>query len=378
MSQAYKFLSTSDVLSSRHPYAQPAFTGCQAGNANVDPLEVSVAFGRASVPKLADVIALGAQITAQPESIDATEVEGVMKSTEAALRVLYEELARQEARAAAVKHDVAGSLSTLLERPETVIKEFAAKCLERLATLVQGRRLFSRGGYAIVRGLVGLLQDEADSVNLSAMSALRMLSESRDGCDLLLAADSIPGLVSCLSEMKRAPILLGEALFSLGNLTKMVEAIQQAMEAGAVDRLVALLAEGEETSGVQMRALVLKCVWNIANLDEGKEATIKANGVAQIAPCLSSADEDIRRLAVGALLALLVDQAGKTAAIDMEMRLVEPLVTLLDDESEETRVNVVAVIRSICDHPAGRAQFSRHEVAVSQQWMDLFPSVMPS
>jgi hypothetical protein len=75
----------SDVLSSRHPYAQPAFTGCQAGNANVDPLEVSVAFGRASVPKLADVIALGAQITAQPESIDATEVEGVMKSTEAAL-----------------------------------------------------------------------------------------------------------------------------------------------------------------------------------------------------------------------------------------------------------------------------------------------------
>ena len=178
-------------------------------------------------------------------------------------------------------------------------------------------RLFSRGGYAIVRGLVGLLQDEADSVNLSAMSALRMLSESRDGCDLLLAADSIPGLVSCLSEMKRAPILLGEALFSLGNLTKMVEAIQQAMEAGAVDRLVALLAEGEETSGVQMRALVLKCVWNIANLDEGKEATIKANGVAQIAPCLSSADEDIRRLAVGALLALLVDQAGKTAAIDV-------------------------------------------------------------
>ena len=60
----------------------------------------------------------------------------------------------------------------------------------------------------------------------------------------------------------------------------------------------------------------------------------------------------------------------------MEMELVEPLVTLLDDESEETRVNVVAVIRSICDHPAGRALSSRHEVAVSQQWMDLFPSVV--
>ena len=60
----------------------------------------------------------------------------------------------------------------------------------------------------------------------------------------------------------------------------------------------------------------------------------------------------------------------------MEMEMVEPLVTLLDDESEETRVNVVAVIRSICDHPAGRALFSRHEVAVSQQWMDLFPSVV--
>eukprot|EP01048_Picozoa_sp_COSAG05_P010094 COSAG05_NODE_870_length_6849_cov_43.750519_6_plen_57_part_00 len=54
-------------------------------------------------------------------------------------RVLYEELARQEARAAAVKLNLAASLCTLLERPETVIKDHAAKCLERLATLVQGR-----------------------------------------------------------------------------------------------------------------------------------------------------------------------------------------------------------------------------------------------
>jgi len=196
-----------------------------------------------------------------------------------------------------------------------------------------------------VRGLVGLLQDEADSVNLSAMSALRMLSESRDGCDLLLDAEAIVGFVGCLSEMKRQPILLGEALFSLGNLTKLAESIKQAMAAGAVDRLMALLAEGEEVSGVQMQALVLKCVWNIANLDEGKVAIIEASGtwprprpaacrlraspapahpgllhcacagVPQIAPCLRSADEDIRRLAVGALLALLVEQAGKEAAL---------------------------------------------------------------
>lgn len=40
-------------------------------------------------------------------------------------------------------------------------------------------------------------------------------------------------------------------------------------------------------------------------------------GVAQVAPCLTSADEDIRRLAVGAMLALLVDQAGKEAAVEV-------------------------------------------------------------
>ena len=44
-------------------------------------------------------------------------------------------------------------------------------------------------------------------------------------------------------------------------------------------------------------------------------------GVAQIAPCLTSADEDIRRLAVGALLALLVDQAGKEAAVEVRAAL---------------------------------------------------------
>jgi len=258
---------------------------------------------------------------------------------------------------------------------DLILRQWSALVTGPCSPLRLCRRLFARGGYAIVRGLVGLLQDDSDVAQLSAMSALRMLSESRDGCDMLLAAESIPGLVGCLSEMKRPSTLLGEALFSLGNLTKLVEATKQAMSAGAVDRLMALLGEGEAVSGVQMRALVLKCVWNIANLDEGKTATIEAKGIAQIAPCLSSADQDIRRLAVGSLLALLVDLAGKEAAIEMEMELVEPLVALLDDESEETRVNVVSVIRSICDHPTGRALFSRHEVAVSQQWMDLFPSV---
>eukprot|EP01043_Picozoa_sp_COSAG02_P081503 COSAG02_NODE_19945_length_856_cov_1.706737_2_plen_144_part_00 len=113
--------------------------GCNAGNAATDPLEVAVAFGRANIPKLSSVLALGAQITAQPDSIEATEVEGVVKSTEAALRVLLEELARQEARTVAVAQNVPASLCTLLERPETAVKEFAAKCLERLASIVQGR-----------------------------------------------------------------------------------------------------------------------------------------------------------------------------------------------------------------------------------------------
>ena len=98
-----------------------------------------MAFGRANIPKLAKVIALGAQITAQPDSIEATEVDGVVQSTEAALRVLLEELARQEARTVAVAQNVPASLCTLLERPETAVKEFAAKSLERQASIVQGR-----------------------------------------------------------------------------------------------------------------------------------------------------------------------------------------------------------------------------------------------
>lgn len=44
---------------------------------------------------------------------------------------------------------------------------------------------------------------------------------------------------------------------------------------------------------------------------------LRLTGVAQIAPCLTSIDEDIRRLAVGALLALLVEQAGKEAAVEV-------------------------------------------------------------
>lgn len=82
---------------------------------------------------------IGAEVTKAPDTIEATEVDGVVAATEKGLRTLFEELARQEARAAAISCNVPNSLCILLDRPEVPIKEYAAKCLERLATLVQGR-----------------------------------------------------------------------------------------------------------------------------------------------------------------------------------------------------------------------------------------------
>ena len=65
---------------------------------------------------------------------DAEEAE-----RQARARAREEELARQEARTVAVAQNLPASLCTLLERPETAVKDYAAKCLERLATIVQGR-----------------------------------------------------------------------------------------------------------------------------------------------------------------------------------------------------------------------------------------------
>ena len=52
MALSHKLLATSDVMSARHPYAQPSFTGCNTGNSAIDPLEVAAGFGRISIPKV--------------------------------------------------------------------------------------------------------------------------------------------------------------------------------------------------------------------------------------------------------------------------------------------------------------------------------------
>ena len=50
------------------------------------------------MPKLAAVLALGAEATTNPETLEPSEVARVIDATDAALRALYEELARQESR----------------------------------------------------------------------------------------------------------------------------------------------------------------------------------------------------------------------------------------------------------------------------------------
>ena len=132
-----------------------------------------------------------------------------------------------------------------------------------------------------MRGLVTLLRDKEERVCISAMAALRMLSESRDGCEILLGAESVQILVGCLTDMRRSQPLTGDILFSVGNLLRLEPAIAICVQAGLVGFLLTSV-QNSESPGYQTQALILKCIQHLAGSDAGKLALINANGMSLI------------------------------------------------------------------------------------------------
>jgi hypothetical protein len=360
---------SSEWLRALHPY----FPEAHAANfaATADPYQVERAFGNRAIPKLAELL----RFADLPDG-----------SRAAALRVMValtgDQCRKQEAIAEGAISSCTGICQRGVEDAASApaeVKEHAILVLASLACAPQSQPQFAQ--FRTLGSLTGALQSEERSVREAAALALLNFSTSRQGTDMIVAC-SQPDADNCCETIRVMVNALIEpsALVSLylisalGNICRYAEGTDLALAAGIVAKAVDMMKNagpsgGEVPVGSPLAGLPagtrlqsLNTVWNVGNHLRGKEELIEYGVVPAITGTLADTSRDVRRCAVGALMALSVDENGKCEIMEHSLG---QLTRLLLDEYDSVRNNARITIVHASENRRARFQFVRECV---QTW----------
>ena len=339
---------SSEQLSSLHPYFPEAHAAFFAGN--VDPYQVERAFGNRAVPKLAKLL-------------EFSELPHESRCT--ALRVMVALTGEQNKKQEAIREGAVASCTDICARgvedatsSPTDVREQATLVLASLASAPQSQPRFDKS--STIAALTGTLQAKESKVREAAALALLNYSTSRAGADMIVACSQMEN-VQTIKFMVQA-LIEPSALVSLylvsalGNICRYAEGTELALNAGIVAKLVEML-DAAPTSDMEIplgspipgtpagtRLQTLNTMWNTGNHLRGKEDLIEQNAVSVITAALDDCSADVRRCASGALMALSVDEGGKSAIMEQSLEQLPPL--LLDEDNAVRKNARIAIVHS--------------------------------
>ena len=246
---------------------------------------------------------------------------------------------------------VVGVLTGLLTSEDAEVRKQAALAIASLTLVYPGRNAAADG--PTVATLSGPLRNDADeAVRAACASALESLTSSRDGCSVVFATAGIVSKLTAALDDEYMPVV-SAAIAALANMLRLDLGVDEALEAGVVDKLAKLIVTAEEvTRDAAMLETILQALWNLANTPAGKAAAIKAGLLEALAKQLGASVAKVRRLAAGCVMAITIDRDGKLASVPC----VEPLCQLLFDPTSDSSAvrDCVGALKNISEYPKAR------------------------
>jgi len=292
-----------------------------------------VAYGPGGVAKLAKSLSSGP--------------EGEIGQSLATLNGL---LSNQESKMEALANDgaVVPVLTGLLASTNAQVRQQAALAIASLTLVYQGR--LAAADAMTVAALAGPLREDADAdVREACAKALASLTSSRDGCSVVMAADSIVSKLTNALDDTHAPVV-APTIAALANMLRLDLGVDEALAQGVVDKLAKLV--DPSMPNVDTLETSLQALWNLCNTPAGKAAAIKADQLAVLATLMRSTLPNVRRLAAGCVMAITIDKDGKLGSLAC----VEPLCELLFDPTVERSAvrDAVGAIKNMAEFPKAR------------------------
>eukprot|EP00942_MAST-04A_sp_MAST-4A-sp1_P012389 g12389.t1 len=316
---------TSEALKNLHPYVSEDFA--QNFSGTVDPHQVERAFGMRAVEKLGE-------LTRYPE----LSKEG--RAT--ALRLIVALTVTQEEKQRGVNAGIIEACTALLTDDDASVREHAGSAIASIALAQQSRASITKA--QTISALCEAIADPVGEVRESASLALLNISISRRGADMIVATElAIGKIVTALGDVSKYVSLY--LVSCLVNSARYGKGVQLALNAGAVEKVINLLQTCPVTTDPKsipgLLVQTLNAIWNLGNELEGKDLLIGADAVEHVSVTLFDSSTDVKRCAAGALMALSVQEYGKSQILDFSA---VGLSRLLQDENASVRANARTAI----------------------------------
>ena len=245
------------------------------------------------------------------------------------------------------------------------VREWALKTMERCVRLIQGRDVVLK--QVGLDRVLGYLKDPEPAVRNAACELLREMVQHSDA-QAPMIGPSKKALIDVLNGDKDDTV----AIASLGPLAKLTE-FNQEIDAKTMSRVVALLRDltpravekpADQGARIDMPAVrslrdALQMLMNTASKGAEKKVAIDAGAVPAAAAVFGSDayGTETRRLASALAMAVTIDEAGKSAAIECK-GCVSALCRLASEGKTGAGVaaNATEALRNICENKKGLLQ----------------------
>ncbi len=228
------------------------------------------------------------------------------------------------------------------------LRELASRAVIQVACTNHGRTTLIQKRF--IPNIRQLFDDSEVQIRHNAYTCLINLAEFTQGIDAVIDAEIMPVLVDKLVLEKQESILI-LILTLMKILLEGERAPLIILSTPALQRLNSHLAS--KSAGI--RELAALNIGSISYNMKGKERTIEAQSIPPLTQMLFDPVSEVRTAATRALSSLAQLKAGKVEIYDLEM--LDRIIELLYDESDQTRLNVVQMISAVGEYPPAREKF---------------------
>jgi hypothetical protein len=273
-------------------------------------------------------------------------------------------LSNQEAKLAAIAHQsppLVPELVRLLASPEEEVQRLAATALGSLVNVYQGRVAAQQAG-AVAALEIGL----CGSVPVAAASgeALRALSLSRDGCQVLMQF-STTLMATLTHSLSGASPVMRPCVANLANLLRLDLGVSDALAAGIVPALHQIISTARRSSDELKNAL--QALWNLSNSHAGKAAVVEGGLLPTLSTKIESGTDEVKRLAAGCIMAVAINKEGKIASDVCVVPLIELAMANRRPRGDAgTLKDATLALKAAAEYPPTRKLIERYARSIQK------------
>ena len=231
-----------------------------------------------------------------------------------------------------------------------VSRELASWAIMQVALVEQGWQYII--DHKIVVEVAKLFEDEDTQIRANAYKTLINLADFMYGIDSVIDFD-----INIINILVDRLVLEVEE-----DIQILVQTLLKILLEGGRAQSIILTTMAHQwlndhmtSSNAKIRELSALILGSISYNEWGKEVTIQADSIPIICGMLNDATSACRVAATWALTSLSQLKSGKVQIFELEK--CDRIIQLLEDDEEQTRLNVVQMIANVAEYPPAREKF---------------------